>query len=134
MRKLLAKPAHSLSAETWQWLAVAGLLGLIANSMAWALWWSPHGPYPAWMTIKTLPLLLPLRGLLHGRRRTAQWASFLPFPYLLGSILTVYGFLVPPYFTVTADFAGGVLQGVLSLLLMTGCMYYAYSTAGMRKD
>ena len=117
----------------WQWLAVTGLLGLIATSMVWALWWSPGGPYPGWMTIKVLPLLLPLRGLLHGRRRTAQWASFLPLPYLIGSILAVYGFLVPPYYTATTpDFTGGLLQGVFGLLLMTGAMYYAYSTAGDR--
>ena len=132
MRRFLAKPAHRLAPPTWQWIAVTGLLGLLLNSMAWALWWSPGGPYPVWMAFKSLPLLLPLRGLLYGRRRTAQWASFLPFPYLLGGILAVYGYLVPPYYTSGADFTGGLLQGLFSLLLMTGSMYYAYSTAGER--
>ncbi|MFP4560466.1 MAG: DUF2069 domain-containing protein [Thiohalorhabdus sp.] len=132
MRKLLAKPATWLSPPLWQATAVTGLLGLLFTSMAWALWWSPGSPYPIWMTIKSVPLLLPLRGLLHGRRRTAQWASFLPLPYLLGSILAVYGFLVPPHFTSAPDFVGAVLQGVFGILLMTGSMYYAYTTAGER--
>ncbi|HKJ89158.1 MAG TPA: DUF2069 domain-containing protein [Gammaproteobacteria bacterium] len=134
MRQLLAKPAHRLSSSAWQGLAVTGLLGLLFTSMAWTLWLGQESPQPAWMIVKTVPLLLPLRGLLHGRRRTAQWASFLPLPYLLGSILTVYGYLVPPYFTPGPDFLGGLLQGAFSLLLMAGCMYYAYSTASTAEE
>ena len=130
MRKLLARPAPLLSPAAWNGLALAGLLGLLANSLAWPLWYSPGGPYPEWMLLKVLPLLLPLRGLLHGRRRTHQWASFLSLPYVMGSIAAVYGFLVPPRFTTGVDMLGGLVQLVFATAMLLGCMYYAYATAG----
>ena len=34
------------------------------------------------MVLKGLPLLLPLRGLLHGRLKSIQWAALLTLPYL----------------------------------------------------
>lgn len=134
MRKLLAQPGGLLSAVAWNRTAVAGLLGLLFNSLAWPLWYSPGGPYPEWMILKAVPLLLPLRGLLHGRRRTHQWASFLALPYVMGSIGAIYGFLVPPRFTGALDFAGAMVQLVFSLGLLAGCMYYAFATAGHRGD
>jgi len=130
MRKQLARPANYLSPVGWNGMAVAGHLGLLANSLAWPLWYSPGGPYPEWMLLKTLPLLLPLRGLLHGRRRTHQWTSFLALPYIMGSIAAIYGYLVPPHYTSAIDALGGLIQLVPASALMVGCMYYAYATAG----
>ena len=136
MRKLLARPAPLLSPQAWNGLAVAGLLGLLANSMAWPLWYSPGGPYPGWMLIMTLPLLLPLRGLLHGRRRTHQWTSFLALLYLMGPILTLYGYLRSAPYATGLDAIGGLVELLFATLLMLGCMYYAYTTAAYeaRKD
>ena len=133
MRKLLARPMAFLSPAAWNGLAVTGYLGLLANSLAWPLWYSPGGPYPEWMLMKVLPLLLPLRGLLHGRRRTHQWASFLTLPYIMGSIAAIYGYLASPRFTTGMDLLGGVLQLALAGVMLAGCMYYAYATAGWEK-
>lgn len=130
MRKLLARPASLLTSAAWNGLAVTGYLGLLANSLAWPLWYSPGNPYPEWMLLKVLPLLLPLRGLLRGRRRTHQWASFLTLPYIMGSIAAIYGFLASSQFTTGLDLVGGVVQLVLAGTMMVGCMYYAYATAG----
>ena len=130
MKKLLARPAPMLSPGGWNLLALVGLLGLLANAMAWPLWYSPGGPYPEWMLLKTLPLLLPLRGLLHGRRRTHQWASFLTLPYIMGSIGAFYGALVPPRFSTPTDALGAGVQLAFALPMLVGCMYYAYTTAG----
>lgn len=129
MRKVLLRPADWLSATGWQWLGVIGLLGLLAHSLIWNLYLSPGGPYPGWMTLAALPLLPPLRGLLHGRRRTAQWASFLPLPYILGSLVAIHGYWVPPYFTATADFWGAVIQGGWAVLMLVGCAYLAAAAA-----
>lgn len=126
MRAFFARPSYWLAAGHWQVIAVTGLLGLLAVSMLWALSWSPGAPHPVWMMLKVIPLLFPLRGLLHGRRRTAQWASFLALPYLMGGIVAIYGFLAAPYFSTAADFWAGLLQGVLALAMTAGCMYYAY--------
>ncbi|MEF8793970.1 DUF2069 domain-containing protein [Thiohalorhabdus sp.] len=130
MRKLLARPTALLSPPAWNGLAITGHLGVLANSLSWPLWYSPGGPYPEWMLLKVVPLILPLRGLLHGRRRTHQWASFLTLPYIMGSIAAIYGFLASPRFTSGLDLVGAMVQLVLAGVMLAGCMYYAYATAG----
>ncbi|GGP23595.1 membrane protein [Silvimonas iriomotensis] len=58
-----------------QWVAVVCVLLLIALCLVWELWLAPVPAGRASLAWKALPLLLPLRGLLHGRRYTYQWAS-----------------------------------------------------------
>ena len=54
-------------------LSVVSLILLIFLTLAWELWLAPvHPPLPVF---KAALLLLPLRGILHGRRYTYQWAS-----------------------------------------------------------
>jgi uncharacterized membrane protein len=60
-----------------QWLACASLVGLIVLCLAWELWLAPLRPGGSWLALKALPLLLPLFGLLRGRRYTYQWAWIL---------------------------------------------------------
>ncbi len=55
--------------------AVISLLLLVVLCLGWELWWAPVRPGGSFLVLKALPLLLPLRGLLHGRRYTAQWTS-----------------------------------------------------------
>lgn len=71
-----------MSAGRLQSAAIASLLGLIALGLAWELWLAPLRPGGSWLVLKVLPLLAPLRGLLHGRRRTYQWTSLLALAYL----------------------------------------------------
>mgnify|MGYP000367843464 CR=1 FL=1 len=130
MRQFLTRPVPFLTPTGWQIVAISGLLGLMAATMAWPLFWSPGGPYPVWMMVTVVPLLTPLRGLLHGRRRTAQWAAFLPLPYLGGSIASVYGYFGFPQYTTAADALGACAQGAAAGIMIVGCMYYAYATRG----
>lgn len=58
-----------------QWIAITALILLIALCLGWELWWAPLRPGGSFLMLKALPLLLPLRGLLQGRRYTAQWTS-----------------------------------------------------------
>ncbi|MDR3425846.1 MULTISPECIES: DUF2069 domain-containing protein [Silvimonas] len=58
-----------------QWTSVVCVLLLIALCLAWELWLAPLRPGGSSFAFKAVPLLLPLRGLLHGRRYTYQWAS-----------------------------------------------------------
>ncbi len=55
--------------------AILSLLLLIILCLGWELWWAPLRPGGSFLMLKAIPLLLPLRGLLHGRRYTAQWTS-----------------------------------------------------------
>ena len=61
--------------------ACLSLIGLIFLCLAWELWLAPLRPGGSWMALKALPLLLPLLGILNGRRYTYQWASMLILAY-----------------------------------------------------
>lgn len=63
--------------------AIVSLLALIVLSVSWELWLAPLRPGGSWLVLKTLPLLLPLFGILRGRRYTHQWSSLLIQLYLL---------------------------------------------------
>ncbi len=67
----------ALRATQWQGIASASLVALVALCLAWELWLAPLRPGGSWLMLKCLPLLLPLMGVLRGRRYTYQWASLL---------------------------------------------------------
>ena len=62
--------------------ACISLLALIFLCLAWEMWLAPLRPGGSWLALKALPLLLPLMGILHGRRYTYQWASMLVLAYI----------------------------------------------------
>ena len=70
--------------------AVASLLALIALCLAWELWLAPLRPGGSWLSLKAVPLLAPLRGLLHGRRYTFQWTPFLALPYFTEGVVRAW--------------------------------------------
>ena len=62
-------------------LAAAALIALIALALAWELWLAPLRPGGSLLALKALPLVLPLGGVLRGRRYTYQWSSLLILAY-----------------------------------------------------
>jgi uncharacterized membrane protein len=63
-------------------LAAGSLLLLIALCLAWELWLAPLRPGGSWLVLKAVLLLLPLFGILRGRRYTYQWSSMFILLYL----------------------------------------------------
>jgi uncharacterized membrane protein len=61
--------------------ACASLIALIFLGIAWELRLAPIRPGGSALVFKILPLLLPLFGLLHGKRYTYKWASLLILLY-----------------------------------------------------
>jgi len=57
----------------WLWAAVA--LSLLS-------WITAGYPWPI-CVLAVVPLLAPLRGLVHGRRYTYAWATLFAIPYLI---------------------------------------------------
>lgn len=55
--------------------AGSSLIALIMVCLAWEGWLAPLKPQGSMLILKVLPLLLPLFGILKGRRYTYQWAS-----------------------------------------------------------
>lgn len=61
--------------------ACTSLIGLIFLCLAWELRLAPLQPGGSALAFKALPLLLPLFGILHGKRYTYKWASLLILLY-----------------------------------------------------
>lgn len=60
------------------WLcACAAWIGLVLLGVAWELFLAPLRPGGSWLVLKVLPLLVPLMGLLRGRRYTFKWSTLL---------------------------------------------------------
>ena len=63
-------------------VAVSSLAALILLCLAWELWLAPLRPGGSLLALKSLPLALPLSGVIQGRRYTYQWSSMLILAYL----------------------------------------------------
>jgi uncharacterized membrane protein len=62
-------------------IALGALGALIVLCLAWELWLAPLRPGGSLLALKALPLALPLRGVLAGRRYTFQWSCMLILAY-----------------------------------------------------
>jgi uncharacterized membrane protein len=71
--------------------ASASLILLVLACLAWELWLAPLRPGGSWLVLKALPLLLPLRGILAGRRYTYQWATLFIWPYFTEGVVRAWG-------------------------------------------
>jgi uncharacterized membrane protein len=67
--------------------AALALVALIALSIAWEGWLAPLRPGGSALVLKTVPLLLPLMGVLRRRIYTLQWASMLILLYFAEGIV-----------------------------------------------
>ncbi|QDX80100.1 hypothetical protein B9N43_01815 [Denitratisoma sp. DHT3] len=70
-------------------LASISLITLIFHCLAWELWFAPLRPGGSALAFKAFPLLLPLFGILRGRRYTHQWASMLILAYFAEGVVRV---------------------------------------------
>lgn len=70
--------------------ACASLISLILLCLAWELWLAPLRPGGSWLVLKTLPLLVPLRGVLRGRIYTFQWALMLVLAYFAEGVVRAW--------------------------------------------
>lgn len=73
-----------------QRLALGSYLLLIVLTLAWEGWLAPKSPPGLWLTIKSLPLLFPLLGLLRDRLRSYVHASLLLLLYLTEGLVIVW--------------------------------------------
>ena len=70
--------------------ASVSLIALIALCVAWETVLAPMRPGGSWMTLKVVPLLFALRGILHGRRYTYQWTSLLVLIYFTEGVVRAW--------------------------------------------
>jgi uncharacterized membrane protein len=106
-------------------IASISLIALIALCIAWELWLAPLRSGGSWLVLKAAPLLLPLFGILRGKRYTYQWSSLLIQIYLLEGLARA-----------TSDSGTmqvlAAIEVVLALIFFGATLIYAHQTAPSR--
>lgn len=108
-----------------QAISSTSLILLIFVTLAWELWMAPIRPGGSWLVLKTLPLLLPLMGILKGRRYTYQWAPMLILVYFTEGVVRAWSD------TGLSAWLAGV-EVVLSGVFFFASIYYARLSAPSR--
>jgi uncharacterized membrane protein len=105
-----------------QLIASASLIALIFLCVAWEFWLAPVRTGGSALALKALPLLLPLFGVLRGKRYTYQWSSMLIFAYFTEGVVRAW-----------SERGSGrvmaVTEIVLSLFFFTAAVWYARVSA-----
>ena len=73
-----------------QVVSSAALVALIFLCLAWELWLAPLRAGGSSLAFKALPLLLPLFGVLRGKRYTYQWSSMLILAYFTEGVVRTW--------------------------------------------
>ena len=73
-----------------QLVASASLIALIFLCVAWELRLAPVRAGGSALVLKALPLLLPLFGVLRGKRYTYQWSSMLILAYFAEGVVRAW--------------------------------------------
>ncbi len=76
-----------MTTQRYQIATSISLILLIALCLTWEGWLAPLRPGGSWMILKGAILLLPLFGILRGKRYTYKWLSLLIQFYLLEGLL-----------------------------------------------
>ena len=76
-----------MTAQRYQFIASASLIALIFLCLGWELWWAPVRPGGSWLALKAVFLLVPLFGILRGKRYTYKWVSLFVQFYLLEGLV-----------------------------------------------
>jgi uncharacterized membrane protein len=101
--------------------ASISLIALILLCLLWESILAPLKPSGSLLILKTAPLLLPLFGILKGRRYTYQWSSmFILFYFTEGAVRA--------WADTGLSAKLALLEVVLSLIFFTCAIYYAKLT------
>ena len=110
-----------MTPQRYQIAASTNLILLIALCLAWEGWLAPLRAGGSWMILKGALLLLPLFGILRGKRYTYKWLSLFIQFYLLEGLLRA-----------TSDHGLSqwlaVAETILSALLFTAAVLYIRAT------
>ena len=94
-----------------------GYFGLLGILLTWNAWIAPSEHFPRALILMVLlvPLLFPLRGLLHGRPYTHAWTILISLIYFTLGVSNT---------AVAAERLYGLLLIIASLMLFSGCILY----------
>jgi len=116
----MESPRHARIGRIMTLVGYFGLLALIVN---WFTWLAPPVNVPRSLVLAALaiPLLFPLRGIIHARRYTHQWVGFLSMLYFAIGVDVWYNHR-------DTEQLLGMSMVLFSLLLIVGSSVYARYT------
>ncbi|MBB4012410.1 DUF2069 domain-containing protein [Niveibacterium umoris] len=115
-----------MNESTLRRASLAFLLALIALCVCWELWLAPVRPGGSWLVLKVLPLLAPLRGMLHARRYTFQWTTLMIWLYFTEGVVRASSDT-----GLSAQLAA--VETLFALALFASCAAYSRVTAPSRQ-
>jgi uncharacterized membrane protein len=101
--------------------ACGSLIALILLSLAWETILAPLKPGGSLLFLKAVPLLLPLFGILHGKRYTYQWSSMFILLYFTEGVVRAWSDV-----GLSAQLA--LVEILLSLVFFCAAIFYARLT------
>lgn len=112
--------------RTLQLTASASLVALILLCLTWEGWLAPLKPHGSLLILKTVPLLLPLFGILRGKRYTYQWACMFILFYFTEGVVRAW-----------ADHGLSsilaMIEVVLTVIFFSASIYYAKFSANQHQ-
>lgn len=118
-----------MGVSAWRRVAVGAYISLIVLTLLWEGWLAPAAQAPPglWLTLKSIPLLFPLFGLLHGKRYTFAWASMLILAYFAEGITLAVARRTAWTLHSPAPYA--LLEAVLSLVFFVAAIWFIRRSA-----
>lgn len=101
--------------------ASISLVGLILLALAWETVLAPLKPDGSLLMLKAVPLLLPLFGILRGKRYTYQWASMFILLYFTEGVVRAWSDV-----GLSAKLA--MIEVILSVAFFSCAIFYARLT------
>ncbi|GAB4465436.1 MAG: DUF2069 domain-containing protein [Burkholderiaceae bacterium] len=77
-----ALPALTTAQRNARRVAIGAWLALAALCVLWEIALAPLRPGGSWLALKVVPLLVPVRGLVHGDVAAFQWATLIVLLYV----------------------------------------------------
>jgi uncharacterized membrane protein len=106
--------------------AGSSLIALILICLAWEGWLAPLRPEGSMLILKAVPLLIPLFGILRGKRYTYQWASMFILIYFTEGVVRAWSDV-----GISAKLA--LVEVILTVIFFFCAIYYAKLTRVLRQ-
>ncbi len=108
-----------MNISLFRWMTLIGYFGTLALLLNWFTWLAPPKVVPRGFLLIALvvPLMFPLMGIIRGNPYTHSWTSFLSLLYFVIGIDVAFYYPQQRWL--------GLALIVLSLVLFTGCVFFA---------
>lgn len=104
----------------------ASLIALILLCLLWEAWLAPLRPGGSLLVLKAVPLLLPLFGILNGKRYTYQWACMFVLLYFTEGVVRAWS-------DSGLSAALALVEVLLTVVFFASAVFYARLTESKRR-